>query len=68
VRPFHLTKTSLFLNTRLLTMATAQPPEPMLGMYELTGELTNQGQTLVAFARTVRELRGEFAIEFSLPA
>jgi hypothetical protein len=51
------------LITALLTMATAQPPEPLLGMYELTGELTNQGQTLVAFARTVREPGGEFAIK-----
>jgi hypothetical protein len=51
------------LITALLMMATSQTPELLLGLYELTGELTNQGQTLVAYARTTRESRGEFAIK-----
>ena len=53
------------LVTALLDMATASPVEPIAGRYPPTGELTNAGQALVAYARVAGD---ELALKCALPA
>lgn len=51
------------LVTALLGMATASPAEPLAGRYLPTGELTNAGQALVAYARSGGDEGDELAIK-----